>query len=129
MRSSGHNKATGKLLIHGVLQYDGSHESAAQVLAQFTSKKVAILEAVLRAFQYRPRFTNEFDFEIEISENADSSRSEKAKLAVDLMKELGAAQTTINQFIEDMMTAMQNGMDHKVVCTFHFFVVCNCRLM
>merc|ERR550525_1389848 len=63
-------------VIHGVMQFDANSESSAGSFANFMEKREEILEAVIKAFDYRPDFENEFIFRIEIFQSAQGDRAQ-----------------------------------------------------
>ena len=71
------------------MQFDQATVSAAELLARFMEKEQEILDAIISAFGYYPRFTDQFQFHIEESRSQISPRADKAKVISDLMLELG----------------------------------------
>ena len=89
-------------LIHGVLQYESTQSDTA-LFASFADKKEDIKAAIIRAFEYSPKYTTLYDFAVQISQSDVVSPEEEMKLVTDLMMKLGSSEAVINQFENDLM--------------------------
>ena len=86
--------------LYGVMHFDEQNESAAELLAKFMEKEQEILDAIISAFGYYPRFTDQFQFDLEVSRSQISPRADKAKVISDLMLELGVEPQRIKQSLQ-----------------------------
>ena len=84
-------------LLYCVMQSDAENQSAATLLANFMDKEKEILRAIINAFGYSPHFTNDFAFQIEISQSDLSSRADKVKMVSNLLTELGVDKLRIRK--------------------------------
>merc|ERR1719361_1394101 len=96
---------TGKVdacLIHGVLQYETTQSDRA-LFASFADKKEEIKAAIIRAFEFAPKYTTLYDFAVQIAQSDVVSPQEEMKLVTDMMMKLGSSEAVITQFEDELM--------------------------
>ena len=113
----------GGCLLHGVCVLDNSiaaralRESDGSTFEHFMTQQNKIKDAVMKAFSLDAEYTDLYTFSVNISETAQSTRSEKVKLVINGLKELKVSSNAISIVQRDLDETVdtQNGHQMEVV--------------